>query len=127
MKEEIPNLESERKERLPILNFMRRAIDTRDKEKLRTTVDAIQKLVHGRSKTFISPMNEVELERLLETGKGEICVGTGTSGQRIYIEDGEIFMPLGDERSQRYGKDYHNNFKNTFDLDLNSLELRVRF
>lgn len=107
--------------------FLRSAFNDQDIKKLRLVVDNIQDVVSagGMKCAFLS---DIELEELLDTGRGMIAVGTGSLGQRIYIENGEIRMPIPD--NDPYAGDtlkYHLNFKRLFDLPFDDSDPRKNF
>jgi hypothetical protein len=120
--EKIDTKETKRSSNL-YLRTLRRGIENRDIETLTMIIDAIQRQVH-RSKSATSPMSNDALRKLIDTGEGEIYVGTGTLGERIYIRNGELFMPQ--QSDQAYSQRLYNNFRYVFELADNQ-ELRVKF
>jgi hypothetical protein len=108
------------------LIHLREAFDTNDKKQLRILIDYIQETIQRSDTMKCSPMTDEDLEILLKTGEGEIYVGTGTKGQRIYIRDGELRMPYSEGRDAELGRKYHLNFEHLFDIPTGE-ELRVKF
>ena len=110
----------------PIFAQLREAFNSRDINKLRLLVDYIQRMLQEGSKAISSEMTDNDLRELFNTGVGTIYVGSGTAGQRVYVERNKIFMPPGDERSERYGKYYRDKFRYLFNLSQED-ELLVNF
>ena len=108
------------------LRQLRDAFDKKDKQQLREMLDYIQNMVQRGDNMKCSPMTDKDLERLLETGEGELYVGTGTSGQRIFIKNDELWMPFTEDRDAEIGKRYHLNFEYLFDVP-QVKELKVKF
>ena len=102
----------------PYLRQLREGIDGKDLSKLRMITDAIQRQVHKLSKVQIAPMTDHDLQRLIDTGEGEILVGTGTLGERIKIKNGQLYMS--------YSRPFYDNFRYVFELS-DDQELRVSF
>ncbi len=108
----------------PYLATLRKSIEEKDINNLRMIVDAIQRQVHRMPKVTIAPMNSTELNKLIKTGQGMIYVGTGTIGERIYIENGELYMP--EEKDQPSSRRFYDNFRYVFELG-DDEKLRVKF
>ena len=109
---------------------LRQALNSKSAELLRAVVDGIQIGIHGTDETHFSPLSDDDLRVLLETGRAMINVGSGTRGQRIYVKDGELYMPPGNPGIAEYIKEQRMNFKRLFDLPLDlpdSEDLRVKF
>ncbi|MES2088015.1 MAG: hypothetical protein V4467_03425 [Patescibacteria group bacterium] len=114
------------------LTQLRKALDSKDATLLGSVINGIQRNVQGTDRTSFSPLDDEDIRTLLETGRAEINVGTGTHGQRIYIKDAELHMPPGGPRVEKAKVviEQRMNFKRLFDLplDLSDTEdLRVRF
>ena len=109
------------------INLLRDAFNANDLTKLRLAVDYIQGKVGG-SESQCTPMTDHDLKELLETGKGMINVGIGTLGERIFIENREIRMPIpvNDSHAKTLLK-YQLNFKDLFDLTSDDLDPRRKF
>ena len=110
--------------RNPYLRALREGIVNKDLVQLRMITDAIQKQVHKQPEVQIASIDDHDLQTLIDTGRGEILVGTGTFGERIKIIDGQLFMR--EAVDQPGSIRYYNNFRNLFDLT-DDQELRVSF
>lgn len=108
-----------------VLDLLRDSLETKDLTSLRTQIDFIQRMVQAGG-LQCTPMTDQELSELAETGEGVIYVGTGTSGQRIYIQNGELFMNRNSQKDADLGSKYHNNFCSLFGLPFDG-ELRVSY
>lgn len=108
----------------PYLRTLRQGIENKDVATLRMITNAIQRQVHRLPQVAIAPMTDYGLQELIDKGTGMIIVGTGTLGERIFIEDGELFMP--EEKDQPGSKQFYDNFRYVFDLG-DDQELRVKF
>jgi hypothetical protein len=115
MDNEPKNNQSETKKNSIVLGFLNEAIQNKNKVKVREMVDYIQKIIEEGG-LHCSPMPDNEIDELIKTGKGTIYVGSGTSGQRVFIEDGGLRMPYNSEKDEELGKRYHNNFRYLFDV-----------
>lgn len=115
-------------EHLPILTALRQAFENRNAVLLRAIIDSIQQLVEKWGGLHCTPMHDTDLQELLKTGEGTIYVGSGTSGQRIFIDadKGELFMNDSSERDRELGEKYHNGFRDLFHVRQGE-ELRVKF
>ena len=122
---EISESGKQEKEAIVFLVLLRQALDEKNIELLRSVLEGIQRAVEGTG-LHASPMPEYAIKELIQTGKGMMPVGTGTHGQRIFINNGKLMMPTGYETSEEYGRNYHNNFKAVFRLDQNE-EMSVDF
>ena len=123
---EVPESGKQEREEIVFLVLLRQALDEKNIELLRSVLEGIQRAVEGTG-LHASLMPEYALKELIQTGKGMISVGSGTNGQRIFIENGKLWMPTGFEPSKSLGRDYHNNFKSIFHLDQNDEEVSVDF
>src|SRR3989344_3203805 len=108
------------------LTQLREAFDKKDIKLLRTMIDYIQEQIQKGDNMKCPPMTDRELENLLATGEGDLYVGTGTSGQRIFIKNGELWMPFTEGRDAELGKHYHLNFEYLFNIPKGE-KLRVKF
>lgn len=108
----------------PYLGTLRQGIKNKDMATLRMITDAIQRQIHRLPKVTIAPMRDYDLQELIDKGTGMIIVGSGTIGERIFIENGELFMP--EEKDQPGSKQFYDNFRYVFDLG-DDQKLRVKF
>lgn len=110
-------------------SLLRAAFDEKNSGKLREAVNYIQMMVQQNEATTFqsSPMTESELRELMETGKGTIFVGSGTAGSRIYIENGEISMPINSDKDREVGLSCQLNFRRIFVLPFDDAEARIKF
>lgn len=113
---ELQNLGKQEKENSVFLTLLRQALDNKNMHALGAVLMGIQRAVESGGSLHASPMSEYELQQLLQTGKGVIYVGSGTNGQRIFIESGELIMPTGYEVSEKLGRKYQNGFRRIFNL-----------
>lgn len=123
---EIPGSGKQEKGEIVFLTLLRQALDSKNVELLGTALIGIQRAVEGTG-LHASIMPEYALKELIQSGKGMISVGSGTNGQRIFIENGKLWMPIGFEPSKSLGKNYHDNFRTIFHLDQNDEEMSVDF
>ncbi|OGY99694.1 MAG: hypothetical protein A3B13_01420 [Candidatus Liptonbacteria bacterium RIFCSPLOWO2_01_FULL_45_15] len=123
---EVPESGKQEREEIVFLVLLRQALDEKNIELLRSVLEGIQRAVEGTG-LHASLMPEYALKELIQTGKGMISVGSGTNGQRIFIENGKLWMPTGFETSEAHGRKYHNNFRAIFHLDQNDEEVSVDF
>jgi len=109
------------------LEGLRSALNTKNFALLRATVNGIQRFIHGtNSKRQLGRLDDEDVHKLLETGRGMITVGIGTQGQRIFIKDGQLYMPTGDAKSEEQAKEFRLNFQRLFNLP-DIQDLRVTF
>lgn len=115
----------ENQEGRSLLDALSEAMLKKDRAKLRLAVDNLQNAVD--EKKMCTPMPDYALEELLKTGKEVLYVGTGSAGERIYIENGMLSMPVSEDDERRgYGKRVQSNFRKLFNIPAGQ-ELKVSF
>src|SRR3989344_7320807 len=81
----------ENQEGKQLLHALSEAMLTKNLIKLRIAVDNLQNALD--EKKMCTPMPDHALEELIKTGKETLYVGTGSAGERVYIENGTLSMP----------------------------------
>ena len=118
----------------PLLQILRAAIDSKNREAIRQATNFIQVAIQGvlgeKSVAQSSPLTDHDIEQLIKTGEACIYIGTGTQGERIYIKDDEIYMPLPVDRTSApalQSSKYWSKFRTKFNLAADEENLRLKF
>ncbi len=84
---------------------------------------ALKEYIDDTDKPLSDSMTESDLDELLAKGEGMILIGTGTAGQRVFINANRGELHMSDDK---YGQGYRNRFRSLFNLPMDG-EARVSF